>query len=186
MSQITVDSSQLKKVVKGLKGFQKQMPAAALSAVNRTLDYVGTKVSRLVTAEYNVKAGDVKSSLTKQRAKMSNLSAHIKSTGRRLTFSHFKINSGKNGVRVKVKKSSGFKQVKTDPKAFVQILNGHTQVMKRQGKARNPVDVLRSISIPQMIDSLHVSEQIKAEANNKLAERIEHEISYRLKKVKAK
>lgn len=186
-SKIIIDTSQLNRVVKGLEGFEKQMPGAAMAAVNRTLDHVNTKLGRIVIQEYNIKLGDIKKTITKNKANRGNLRAFIKSQGRPLTFSHFRISqSGKKvkKVKVKVKKTAGLKQVNTDPKAFVQTLGGNKQVLKRKGVARFPVEVLRTLSIPQMIDSLNVSNQIQQEANNKLSERIDHEIQYRLKKVK--
>lgn len=185
-TKIIIDTTQLNKVVKGLGNFEKEMPAAAISAVNRTLDYVNTRLGKLITTEYNIKVSDVKATITKSKARKGNLLAFLKSTGPRLTLGRFVFGRSKGAVKVKVKKSDGAKAVRTDPKAFVQVLSGRKQVMKRQGKKRFPVDLLRSISIPQMIDSLNVSEKIQEEANKKLAERIEHEIDFRLKKVGAK
>lgn len=185
-TKIVIDTSQLNKVVKGLADFEKQMPAAAVSAVNRTLDYVNTRVGRLVTNEYRVKVSDVKTTITKNRARKGKLLAFLKSEGRRLTLGRFVFGRSKQAVKVKIKKREGAKPVTGDPRAFTQILSGRIQVMRRQGKKRYPVDVLRSISIPQMIDSLNVSNQIQEEANKKLAERIDHEINYRLKKVGVK
>ncbi|AOZ91631.1 phage tail protein [Paenibacillus crassostreae] len=188
-SKIVIDTTQLNRVVVGLKDFEKQMPAAAMSAVNRTLDQINTKLGRIVTKEYNIKVSDVKKTITKNKARKGNLRAFLKSEGRTLSFSHFRISqSGKKvrKVKVKVKKSAGLKQINTDPRAFVQTLNGKNQVLKRMGKDRYPVEVLRTLSVPQMIDSLNVSNQIQKDANEILAKRIEHEIEYRLKKVKAK
>lgn len=185
-TKIVIDTTQLNKIVKGLGEYEKQMPGAAISAVNRTLDYVNTKVGRMVAAEYRIKVSDVKGTITKNKARKGKLLAFLKSEGSRLTLARFRFGSSKKAVKVKIKKNDGVKKVTTNPTPFLQNLNGHEQIMKRQGKRRKPVDVLRSISIPQMIDSLKVSEKIQKEAHKKLAERIEHEMSYRLKKVGAK
>jgi hypothetical protein len=181
-SKIVIDTSQVNRVVKGLAGLEKQMPSAAVSAVNRTLDHVNTKVGRFVTAEYNISNKDVKATLTKHRAGRGRLRAWLKSQSRRLTFSHFRISSSKKAVKVKIKKASGFKKVNTDPGAFVQTLGGRKQIMKRIGKDRFPVQVMRSITVPQMVESLNVSDKIQTEANKKLSERIQHEMDFRLKK----
>lgn len=203
-SKVVVDVSQVNKVIKGLKGFEKQMPGAAMSAVNRTLDFLNTKVGRIVTSEYNIKVKDVKSTIKKNKARKGSLRAWLKSKGRPLTLSRFRfspsspptsaVRFGPGGqltgkaykVKTKIKKSSGMKQLKTNPKSFVQMLSGHAQVMHRTGSSRLPLEVVRTLSVPQMIDALKVSEQIQEEANKKLAERIDHEISFRLKKVSAK
>lgn len=183
-NRITIDTSQLNNIMRGLQGFNRQMPGAAISAVNRTLDYVNTKVGRIVTAEYNIKTGDVKATLTKRKAGNGSIRAYLKSRSRRLTFSHFRISQSRNAVKVKIKKGSALKKVRTDPAAFVQTLNGRRQVLKRMGRGRFPLEVLRSITVPQMIESLNTSQQIQHEANAKLAERIQHEIDQRLRRVR--
>lgn len=185
-SKIVVDTSQLNKVVQGLEKYEKQMPGAAMSAVNRTLDHVNTRVARFVSSEYRIKNTEVKDTITKNRATKGKLLAFLKSEGRRLTLVRFRFGSAKKSIKVKIKKNESTKVVATSPKAFIQNLRGNDQIMKRQGKKRKPVEVLRTISVPQMIDSLKVSEKIQTEANKKLAERIDHEINYRLKKVGAK
>lgn len=185
-SNIVIDTSEVNKVVKGLGEFEKQMPGAAISAVNRTLTHVNTRTKRLVANHYRVKISDVKTTITLHKARKGRLLAFLKSEGRRLTLGRFKFGNAKKSVKVKIKKTGGPKKVDTSPQAFSQILSGKQQIMKRRGKSRYPVDVLRSISIPQMIDSLDVSEEIQKEANKMLSERIEHEIDYRLKKVGAK
>lgn len=188
-SRVVVDTSQLNKIVSELAGFEKQMPGAAISAINRTLSHVNSKLGRIVTSDYNLKISDVKSTITKSKAGKGRLRASLRSRGRRLTFSHFKISApGKRikSIRVKIKKSSGFKRIRSDPAAFIQTLSGRQQVMKRVGKKRIPVEVLRTLTVPQMIESLDVSIEIEILADKMLAERIEHEIDYRLKKVGAK
>ncbi len=185
-TKIVIDTSQLNKVVKDLGKFEKEMPGAAISAVNRTLDYMNTRVGRLVTSEYRVKVSDVKATISKHKARKGKLLAFLKSEGRRLTLGRFLFGNSKRTTKVKIKKREGAKPVNTNPEAFVQILSGKKQVLKRRGKSRYPVDVMRSLSIPQMIDSLNVTNQIQDLADKKLQERIEHEIDYRLKKVGAK
>jgi hypothetical protein len=186
VSKIVIDTSQLSKISKALMDYEKQMPGAAVSAVNRTLDYVNARVGKLVASEYRIKVKDVRQTITKHRARKGKLLAFLKSQGRRLTLGRFVFGSTKRAVRVKVKRNEPPKTVSTNPKPFVQIVNGRVQVMKRQGRKRLPVDFLRSISIPQMIDALNVQTKLQEEANQKLAERIEHEIDWRLRKEGAK
>lgn len=185
-SRIVVDTSQLNRVVQGLGNFEKEMPRAAISAVNRTLTHVNKRTKQLVAAEYRVKSSDIQSTITITKARKGKLLAYIKSEGRRLTLSRFKYGNSKKAIKVSIKKKEGPKQVATSPKAFIRTLNGNQQIMKRKGRSRYPVDVLRTISIPQMIDSLEVSEQIQREANAKLSERINHEIDYRLRRIGAR
>ncbi len=187
---IFVDTKQINQVTIGLKSLEKQMPGAAASAINRTVDYVNTKLARIVVAEYAIKASDVKGTIKKNKASKSNLSASLTSRGHTLSMSHFPFTPKQPGIRkavkVKIKKNSGMKAINTDPKAFVQKMKNSLNVYKRVGKERKPVVVLRTISVPQMISNEKVEQAIQQEAGKKLVERIEHEIEYRLNKIKVK
>ena len=74
--------------------------------------------------------------------------------------------------------------MRTNPKAFVIGLNGNLHIAKRSSKARYPIKVLRTLSVPQMVSNRKIEQIIKKEAEVKLKERIEHEINYRLSKLR--
>jgi hypothetical protein len=190
VKNIVIDSSAVNKVVNGLKGIEKQAPAAFTSALNRTLDHVYTKTGRVVKQNYNVSVNEIKSSMTKYKASYSRHRAWIQVRSRRFTLARFLpggVGSTSKMARVKIKKSAGRVQVGGSPPAFVQRApNGLTHIFRRAGKKRYPIDVLRSLSPTQMVENLDVSKEIQADAIKKLEERIVHEIDYRLKKVKGK
>lgn len=189
-SKVLIDTSQINKIVEGLAGFEKQMPGAFVSAVNRTMDHVYTRIGRSVTKYYNVTQKEIKSSMTKNKATFSRPRAYIRIRSRRFTLARFLpggLGSKSKVAKVKIKKSAGYKMVGGNPRAFPQKSpDGNTHIFRRQRKSRYPIDVLRTISPTQMVENLDVMDEIQAEANKKLAERIEHEIEYRLKKVGAK
>lgn len=193
---VTIDVSPLNKLAQGLKGFEKEIPGAAASALNRTIQHVYTRVGKIVTDNYAIKAKDVKSTMANNISKASKgqLSASVRSVGHTLSFAHFPYSPGKPGtgrpVKVKIKKSSGKKEVMTQNRPFVATTGAKSEdktqfnVFKRTGKERKPIVVLRTLSVPQMITNKATEESITEVANKKLAERVEHEIKYRLDKVK--
>jgi len=189
-SRIVIDASQLNKIIKGLEGFEKQMPGAFVSAVNRTLDFVYTRTGRITTKHYNVKTREIKESMKKYKATFSRPRAWIQIRSRRYTLARFLpggLGSTTKVARVKIKKSAGYKRVGGKPGAFVQrIPDGNTHVFRRRRNTRYPIDVLRTISPTQMVQNLNVMDEIQTLANQKLAERIDHEIQYRLRKVRGK
>ncbi|MEB3103081.1 phage tail protein [Ferviditalea candida] len=189
-SRIVIDTSQLNKVVKGLGEFEKQMPGAFTSAVNRTLDHVYSKTGSIVKGHYNVTSKEIKDSMEKHKATYSRPRAWIQIRSRRFTLARFLpggLGSTSKIAKVKVKKSAGYKRVGGNPKPFVQHSpDGNTHIFRRTGKKRYPIDVLRTISPTQMVENLNVEKEIQEAANKMLEKRIDHEINYRLKKAGAK
>lgn len=192
---ITIDVSSLNKIAKGLNGFQSEIPGAVASSLNRTLDFMYTRIGRLVTAEYEIKVKDVKDTIVKIKASKGDMKAGLKSTGGTLSFAHFKFTPGVPGtkrlVKVKIKKKDGYKVINTTRKPFIMTTGAMSvdkvqyNVFKRIGDGKNKTNVapLRTLSVPQMIQSVNVGNAIQEAASKKLEERIEHEIEYRLNKV---
>jgi hypothetical protein len=192
---VSIDVTPLNKLAKELKGFEKEIPGAVSSALNRTIQHVYTKVGSIVVENYAVKSSDVKATMKSNvsKATKGKLSASILSRGHTLSFAHFPYSPKKPGtgryVKVKIKKQSGYKEVKTPNRPFVAPTGARSEdkiqfnVFIREGKARKPIMPLRTLSIPQMITNKTTEEKITEVANNKLAERVDHEIKYRLDKI---
>lgn len=196
---IFVDTKQLNKIGIELKGFEKQMPGAVSSALNRTISHINTKVGKIVSTEYVVNQKDVKDALKRKKlAKKGELSASLMYVGSTLSLAHFqftpKAPQGKKKykVKVKIKRQEGKKVVSTDPRAFIATTGALTEektqynVFRRIGDKRLPITVIRTLSIPQMIGNGKVEVEVQEIANKKLNERIEHEINWRLDKIKKK
>lgn len=189
LNRITVDTSHLNRVMKGLEGLEKQAPKAFMSALNRTLDHVYSKTGRIVTKQYNVTAREIKESMTKNKATYSRPKAWILIRSRRFTLGRFLpggLGSKSKTAKVKVKKSAGYKKVGGKPGAFVQQVTGNTHIFRRLGKSRYPIEILRTISPTQMIENMNVAEEIQEAGSQMLLKRIQHEIDYRLKKAGGK
>lgn len=187
MTTAFIDTKDFSRVAVELSTIPKQIPKAASSALNRTMNFTATQMNREVRKEYTIKAKDVRKTIKKYGARPSNLHAYVESTGHTLSLTHFQHKPRKPPKRpkvpqVKIKKSSGYKAVKTTPKAFVQTMNNATNIWKRKGPQRLPVKMLRTLSIPQMISNEEIMKNIQKAAQDKLEERIGHEINWRLEK----
>lgn len=179
--EFKIDTKDLEKKMKKLSQFPKEAKKAASSAINRTLTFTAKKTGQEVKKYYNIKISEVKGGLTIKKANSGNLSGLIISRDRRLSLGRFVRGKSKKAVKVRVKKST--KKVSTDPKAFVLTLGGNTQVAKRTGKTNYPIEVLRTVSIPQMISSKDVQPNVQKESGEYLAKRTTHELNYQIKKL---
>ena len=193
--EVIVDTKAFHRLEIELKKIPKEMPGAMASALNRTLDYTATQISRIVSEEYVISKKDVKSTLKKKKASKSSLDAYITSKGRTLTlYHHFKVNPRYRGkkkyqIKVQVKRTGGKQPLSGDPKPFLPKAGApksKQQVFQRVGPERKPLVVLRSLSVPQMISNEGNLEKIQKLANDKLEERLAHEIKWRLEKAAAK
>lgn len=183
-----INDKEIKQIAIKLHQFPKQIPGATASALNRTLDYTATLTKKEVTNMYAIKQKEVNSTLKKKRASKSSLNASIQSKGQTIALSKFPHNPKQyrprnKKVKVKVKKQEGYKIIKTSPSAFVQTMNGGTNIWMREGKSRTPVRLLRSLSVPQMISNNEVIDVIQKKSGEKLQERINHEIEWRMNKL---
>lgn len=190
---IEINTKQLDRLTIELKGFEDKVGEAAFHALNRTIDYTITQIGRIVPKEYAVKANEVKATLRGRRPSNSDLSASIESKGHTLSLAHFPhspqkppVSGRKYTVKAKIKKDAGQKVLKTNPKAFVATTGARAtdktqyNVFMRIGDKRLPIKVIRTLSIPQMITNDNVGEQILKSAQEKLDERLEHEITFRM------
>lgn len=187
-SNFYIDSKGISSIKIDMQNIAKQIPGATASALNRTLSYTATRTVKEVTNEYAIKSTTVKNSMKRVRARKNYLYAYISSTGPTISLGKFKhtptkYNKRAKSVKVKVKKSGGYKEIKTSPKAFVQtIYGGEPDIYKRKGNRRFPVIKLKSLSIPQMISNEKIMKNIQEASAQKLEERVQHEIEWRLNK----
>lgn len=188
---IFVDTKQLDRLTMELKGFEDKVGEAAYHALNRTLDQVITHVGRIVPKSYAIKAREVKESFGRgiKRPTKSDLTASLTSTGHTLSFAHFpytpkKPKRGKrsvfqSAVMATIIKSKG---KVLSRKGFVATTGAKSKdktqynVFKRLGKERLPIAPIRTLSIPQMITNEDISAQIMKMAQEKMDERLQHEI----------
>lgn len=192
---IIIDTKQIERLAIELKDFEGEVAAATASALNRTIDYTITQVGRIVPKEYAIKASEVKASFKGgiKRPSSNSLEASITSTGHTLSLAHFPhspmappAKKRKYAVKATIKRAGGRKPINTDPKPFVATTGAKSadkvqfNIFRRLGEKRLPITVIRTLSVPQMITNEKVAEAIQKAANEKMVERLEHEIIYRM------
>jgi hypothetical protein len=180
---VKVDRDLLHDVQKRLGTFSDKAPNAIANALNRALTTVAAQVSREVRKEYNIKAKDVKATLSKTRASRANLSAIVRSQGEVVPLDRFKVSpktpqpKRKKPIKVAVKKTG----LKPLLRAFVVDLHG-IKVFRRKTKHRLPIQRLFGPSIPQMLGNEEILNKINREGKEMFYKRLDHEINRILSK----
>jgi hypothetical protein len=183
---INIDTSSLQRLQREMRTIQNEIPSAAASALNRTVTYTKTQLSKEIRERYAIKAKDLNGNFKVRKANKYKLEASINSSGRPLTLpSHFNVTprnvvpGRRYIVRAKIKKRQA-QAINTAPAAFIATLRGIKQVVRREGPNRYPIKVLRTLSIPQMASNDQVYDKVERLAKNKLDDRVIHEINWRL------
>lgn len=201
---IKIFSKGLEQLTKELKGFEKEVGKAFLSAVNRTIDHTLTMTARTVSKAYNIKQADIragKGSTSKlpavtvyvKRPTGQSPGGSVEFVGRTLTLMHFHFSpkkafplprrtSREKTVKVKIKRTGGTKKLHTSPPPFVYrfATNQNANVWRRTGKKLYPIEPIRTASVPQMITNADVADTIIRSAAQMLDERMEHEIIWQM------
>lgn len=175
MIEVKFDEAKLREATVILDGIKNAMPKAISRAINRAMTAAKTEASKQARQEYIIKAAGIKATFTTRKATSSKLLGEVKSTGKTIKLGDFYAKQGKKGLIAKVKKGSTSQKISG---AFIGTSHkGFTGVMKRQTSASYPLEVLYGPSIPQMLGSPKISEQIQTRAAEMLNDRLEHEIN---------
>jgi nucleoid DNA-binding protein len=188
-NNISINIENGEEIIEALGVTKAQMKKAVKRTVSDLKQRVPGWISEKVMEEYNIKKKDIKEALKiKNRAttveisgvKVDSLDFVFK--GRPLTPIHFKMkpnkpykHNRKYTVSAEIKKGNrvtlGTKGV------FIQKPgNGGERYLpfQRQGDARYPIDVIRTVSIPQMITNDKVKEEIQQKVDREALERLRH------------
>lgn len=169
--------------------------------VNRTIGDFKTRgpswVAQEVTKEYGISKRDVnetKKGVTKGRSqirikgvKLDDIS--IVYRGRLLTPTHFAMKPTMRPARnrpyvvsASIKRSAG--RVNLGRNVFLASAskNSTTQIpWQRRSDARLPIDVIKTVSVPQMITNEGVEQNIHKRINTELGKRLEHHLKQAMK-----
>ncbi len=191
--QINIDTRQLTSSMKKLSRLGNQAPKAVYSALTRTLTFVTKTIKNDVKSTYEMKPKDLNQNIKIKKPSLTNLQAQVKSSGRPLTMIHFKINpsripknkgvpnNARRAIQVKIKKTSGFKSLLEKPRPFLQKIKNAKNIFQRDGKKSLPLHPVRTLSIPQMVGNQRNIETMREQAQQLLANRLQHEIDIRLR-----
>ncbi len=131
------------------------------NAINQTATVANRKIKNGRSAGYTIKAGAFNSEIQIQRANLGHLDATIKSQGRPRTIQQFKISRPKSGVKADITKS-GLKNLVNAAGAAAFVAPGGRAsglIVQRETKARYPLKVLHSNSVPMMVSKIYEGER---------------------------
>lgn len=135
MINLTLNVDGIEEIAKSFGNFHKENPKAISRAMNKAGAVAETASLRLTRAQWNIRARDLKSYVSRDKATVKNASYVFKfhSTPINLFEFHAKeLASG--GVSYKIQKKS--KKLKS---AFIRGKGRNTYVLKRTGKERYPL-----------------------------------------------
>ena len=122
-------------------------------ALNKTATSARVKLGNKAQASYTVKSGGFKKDMQIDKATAGNLVAVIHSEGNTLDVPKFKWSHPASGVKIDVVRSGLKPMGKYGNTAFYGKGKLNGQVYVRKGKARFPLEKLKSKSVPYMIGS---------------------------------
>lgn len=155
---ITYEVSQrdLRYVQRKLQGMEEKAPRVIKNAINHTAKEARKKLAVGAQRSYTVKSGGFNSRMKIQNATNSRLYAVIRAKDRPLTITRFRTTAPKGGGRADIVKG-GLKEL-TGPKKIKAFKRGGL-IMQRKTKDRFPLKVLRSNSVPKMLEKVYSGER---------------------------
>ncbi|MCR4674058.1 MAG: hypothetical protein K5675_03530 [Lachnospiraceae bacterium] len=179
-------------VISGIKHKQEMGAKAVNSTIGDFVKRGPGWVSQEVTGIYSIKKKDITQS---QKGKKNGGKVRVYATtiegvkleykGRPLTPTHFKMkptSRPKKGYRVSMEVKKG--QRKNLPAdVFLASAGGEKALpFQRKGPSRLPIEVKKTVSVPQMITNAEVSDNIYKRINEELEKRLDHHITRYAKK----
>lgn len=172
----------IKKAEKVLTG--QSIHAGLASALNRTITFVGSETKKEVQKEYAV-TKSINKSLSMEKATRSKLVAAANYKDKPLPMFVFKhkvaANQFRSPISITIKKSNGMQTHDGSNPALFKAYGGK-KIIRRDAGQKN-LKTAYTLSIPQMVASEKVYDEIAEKAEVKLQERIEHEIEWRMSKI---
>lgn len=193
---LKIDFPDKEKLKKQLKNNEKALGTAMKRTISDFKSRAPGWVASCVTEKYTVKKADVRNSLkAKVKAgavKIAGVTVDgmaLKYSGGLLTPTHFQMTpkakpegGRRYTVKAKIKKDGPKKTLSS--RAFLAPVSGEgsTQIpFQRKGSSRLPVEAIKTLSVPQMIENDKVSSEIQKRIEEGLSKRMEHNMEQAVK-----
>ena len=190
--KIEVNESDIKWAQKKLKGMETKAPRVLKNAINHTAKKARKSLMEGAQRRYTVKNAGFHSRIKIYNATNTKLSASVYARDRTLTLPRFHTTSPKSGVKSEVLKGSGLKEVVS--RRGSSESNGEIHafrakggkaaglIVQRRTVARYPLKVLRSISVPKMLEMVYlgrggISEALEPEIKRTFRDEVKKEIA---------
>lgn len=185
--KIEVNESDIKWAQKKLKGMETKAPRVLKNAINHTAKQARKSLMQGAQGRYAVKNAGFNSRIKIYNATNTNLSASVYARDRTLTLPRFHTTSPKSGVKSEVLKGSGLKEVISRKNGEIRAFRAKGGkaaglIVQRRTEAKYPLKVLRSISVPKMLEMVYlgrggISEALEPEIKRTFRDEVKKEIA---------
>ena len=185
--KIEVNESDIKWAQKKLKGMETKAPRVLKNAINHTAKQARKSLMQGAQGRYAVKNAGFNSRIKIYNATNTNLSASVYARDRTLTLPLFHTTSPKSGVKSEVLKGSGLKEVISRKNGEIRAFRAKGGkaaglIVQRRTEAKYPLKVLRSISVPKMLEIVYlgrggISEALEPEIKRTFRDEVKKEIA---------
>ena len=185
--KIEVNESDIKWAQKKLKGMETKAPRVLKNAINHTAKQARKSLMQGAQGRYAVKNAGFNSRIKIYNATNTNLSASVYARDRTLTLPRFHTTSPKSGVKSEVLKGSGLKEVISRKNGEIRAFRAKGGkaaglIVQRRTEAKYPLKVLRSISVPKMLEIVYlgrggISEALEPEKKRTFRDEVKKEIA---------
>ncbi len=176
-----VNQADLNYVRKRLDQIGSKGPTVIKNALNKTAKEARKKLASGAQSAYTVKSGGFNSRMKIKNATVSSLEAEITSQDRPLTLIRFRYTAPKGGGRADIT-NSGYKALTSSKGGKAVKRKG--LMMHRTAARRLPVKVLRSNSVPKMLEKVYEGDRgIEGELQPVIAKSLHDEIRAQIAKL---
>ena len=185
--KMEVNESAIKWAQKKLKGMETKAPRVLKNAINHTAKQARKSLMQGAQGRYAVKNAGFNSRIKIYNATNTNLSASVYARDRTLTLPRFHTTSPKSGVKSEVLKGSGLKEVISRKNGEIRAFRAKGGkaaglIVQRRTEAKYPLKVLRSISVPKMLEIVYlgrggISEALEPEIKRTFRDEVKKEIA---------
>ena len=185
--KIEVNESDIKWAQNKLKGMETKAPRVLKNAINHTAKQARKSLMQGAQGRYAVKNAGFNSRIKIYNATNTNLSASVYARDRTLTLPRFHTTSPKSGVKSEVLKGSGLKEVISRKNGEIRAFRAKGGkaaglIVQRRTEAKYPLKVLRSISVPKMLEIVYlgrggISEALEPEIKRTFRDEVKKEIA---------
>lgn len=176
---IEITSETIERTQTLLAGIHKGAERAFSSAINRGLSHTKTQAFKQVKSVYNVKQSDLKSAtaIRVQNANTGNVTGYVSFSGVKIPLYKFNV-SQKTPKKSKNIKAGLMKGSWTafEHSFIAQMRSGHIGIFERTTSKRLPIKEIMGLSGAQMVQNEIIIDQLSKEAQEKVDERLKHEI----------
>ena len=176
---IEITSETIERTQALLAGIPKGAERAFSAAINRGLSHTKTQAFKQVKKVYAVKQSALNEATKTraQKASTGNLAGYISFSGVKIPLYKFQVTPKEPGTKKKVRAGVMKGGGETFDSAFIaKMKSGHIGIFERITSKRFPIEEKMGLSAAQMVKNEVIMEKLTQEAQEKVDERLKHEI----------